>query len=400
MFVGFFYDLKTKGVPVSPTAFLKLQQALDMGLVSSLSDFYVIARSVLVKSERHFDLYDKIFASYFEGAEFIDEISTELEESMRHLLEEWLKDPEDLARMLGMDPEDIKHLSSEELVQYFLDRLREQTEEHHGGNRWIGTQGTSPVGHSGHHPQGMRVGGSSGGKSAIKVAMERRYKDYSAGRMIGRSEMGEALRHLKHLERVGPRDEVNIDESIRETCRQGGEIEIIFDKAMRDRLRIVLMMDNGGWSMDPYIEVCTTLFSYARSSFKDLKTFYFHNCIYDRVWEDPQRLRKPHKTLDFAKHDPETRLIIVGDASMAPYELFGADGSIYYQESQSRSGYRWLKYLSDTFSHAVWLNPKKKERWDWTEGTETISAVREVFPMFDLTIEGLEEAVAELKKKN
>jgi len=400
MFVGFFYDLHEKGVPVSPTSFLRLQRALYMGLVSSLEDFYVIARSVLVKSERFFDLYDRVFSSYFEGVEFTDEISRELEQSMRHLLEEWLKDPEELAEMLGVDPEDIENLTPEELVQYFLDRLREQTEAHHGGNRWIGTQGTSPVGHSGRHPGGMRVGGSSGGKTAVKVALERRYKDYSAGRMIGAAEIGEALRHLKDLRPVGPRDEVNIDESIRQTCRQGGEIEIVFERALRNRLRVALMMDNGGWSMDPYVEICTTLFAYARSNFKELHTFYFHNCIYDRVWEDPMRVRKPVKTLDFAKWDPETRLIIVGDASMAPYELLGPDGSIYYYESQSRPGIRWLEFLKDTFPKAVWLNPKHRDRWEWTEGAETIHRIRQVFPMFDLTIEGLESAVAELKKKN
>ena len=397
MFIGFFYELKDKGVPVSPTAFLRLQKALYMGLVNSLEDFYVITRSVLVKSERYFDLYDRIFASYFEGAEFTEEISQEWVESMRGLLEEWLKNPEELAELLGLNPEDILHLAPEELVKYFLDRLKEQTEAHHGGNRWIGTRGTSPVGHSGQNPSGMRVGGSSGGKTAIKVAMERRYKDYSVGRTIGAAEIGEALRHLKHLRPAGPRDVINIEESIKETCRNCGDIEIVFDRALRDRPRVILMMDNGGWSMDPYIEVCTTLFAYARSSFKEVNTYYFHNCIYDRVWEDPMRVRKPVKTLEFAKKDPETRLIIVGDASMAPYELLGPDGNIYYYERQSRSGVRWLELLAETFPHSVWLNPKLRDRWEWTEGAETISHIRQVFPMFDFTIEGLEGAVEKLK---
>ena len=399
MFIDFFYDLRNKGIPVSPTAFLRLQEALDLGLVASLEDFYVVARSVLVKSERYFDLYDRIFATYFEGAEFSDEISRELEESMRSLLEEWLKDPEELARLLGLDLNDILHLTPEELVKYFLEKLKEQTEAHHGGNRWIGTRGTSPVGHSGQNPGGMRVGGSSGGKTAVKVALERRYKDYSAGKTIGASEIGEALRHLKDLRPVGPRDVVNIEDSIRETCKNCGEIEIVFDHALRDRLRIMLMMDNGGWSMDPYIEVCTTLFAYARSAFKELSVYYFHNCIYDMVWEDPTRLRKPLKTIEFSRRDPETRLIIVGDASMAPYELKGPDGSIYYYERQSRSGLSWLKYLGECFPHAVWLNPKRKERWETTEGAETIEEIKRVFPMFDLTIEGLEQAVSKLRAK-
>ena len=400
MFIGFFYELKDQGVPVTPTAFLRLQKALDLGLVSSLEDFYVIARSVLVKSERHFDLYDRLFASYFQGAEFSPEIDQSLVESMRALLEDWLKSPEDLARLLDLDPESVKRLSPDELVKYFLERLKDQDEAHHGGDRWIGTGGTSPVGHSGFHPEGMRVGGASRGKSAVKVALERRYKDYSQGRTIGAAEIGEALRHLRHLRPEGPRDCINIDRSIKETVKNAGEIEIVFDRALRDRLRVILMMDNGGWSMDPYLEVCATLFAYASSSFKELKVYYFHNCIYDRVWEDPMRLRKPVKTLDFAKRDPETRLIIVGDASMAPYELVGADGSIYYYEKQSRTGYQWLKFLSEALPHSVWLNPKRKDRWEWTEGAETIARIRRLFPMFDLTLEGLEAAVQKLKAKS
>jgi len=399
MFIPFFYELRDKGIPVTPTAFLRLQKALHLGLVDSLEDFYTVARSVLVKSERYFDLYDRIFAHYFEGAEFSDEVSRELEEAMRSLLEEWLKSPEDVAALLGLDVEEVLKLTPEELVQYFLDKLKEQTEAHHGGNKWIGTQGASPVGHSGKNPAGMRVGGSSGGKTAIKVALERRYKDYSLGRTIGAAEIGEALRHLKDLQPVGPRDAVNIEKSINETCKNCGEIEIVFDKALRDRLRVVLMMDNGGWSMDPYIEVCQILFAYASSAFKELTTYYFHNCIYDQVWEDPQRIRKPVKSLEFARRDPATRLIIVGDASMAPYELQGPDGSIYYYERQSRSGLRWLQYLADCFPHSVWLNPKREERWEYTEGAETIARIREVFPMYDLTLEGLEQAVQKLKEK-
>jgi len=399
MFIDFFYELKDKGVPVSPTAFLRLQKALDMGLVMSLEDFYVVARSVLVKSERFFDLYDRIFAHYFEGAEFSDELSEELTEAMRALLDQFLKDPEELARMLGMDPEEALKLTPEELIKYFMDRLREQDEAHHGGNRWIGTQGTSPVGHSGTNPAGMRVGGASGGKTAIKVALERRYKDYSKGRPIGASEIGEALRHLRDLRPAGPRDEVNIEESINETVKNCGDIEIVFDKAMRDRLRVILMIDNGGWSMDPFIEIVQSLFSYSRSTFKELSTYFFHNCVYDRVWEDPMRVRKQVKTFDFAKREPESRLIIIGDASMAPYELLGPDGSIYYQERQSRSGLKWLQYLADCFPHSIWLNPKSEERWDYTEGAETISRIREVFPMFDMTLEGLEKAVVKLKEK-
>jgi len=179
MFVNFFYLLKKAGIPVSPTSFLRLQKALSMGLINSIDDFYTGARAILVKSERYFDLYDQVFAHHFEGAEFKEPSEFELSEVARALLEEWLKDPKGMADALGMNQEEMSKLSPEELLQYFLDRLKEQTEAHHGGRKWIGTGGTSPVGHSGYHPGGMRVGGISRNKSAVKVAMERRYRDYS-----------------------------------------------------------------------------------------------------------------------------------------------------------------------------------------------------------------------------
>jgi uncharacterized protein with von Willebrand factor type A (vWA) domain len=179
MFTSFFYTLKKVGIPVSPTSFLRLQKALNMGIINSLDDFYTAARAILIKSERYFDLYDQVFAHQFKGAELKDPEEFELSEIARALLDEWLKDPQGLADALGVNEEDLSKLSPDELIKYFLDRLKEQTEAHHGGSKWIGTGGTSPVGHSGYHPGGMRVGGVSRNKSAVKVAMDRRYRDYS-----------------------------------------------------------------------------------------------------------------------------------------------------------------------------------------------------------------------------
>ncbi len=399
MFVEFFYDLRSEGIPITPTAFLRLQKALDMGLVRSLEDLYIAARAIMIKSERFFDLYDRLFATYFYGAEFVRLEDEELEAAVRALLNEWLKSPEELALVLGLDPEKLKEYDPEELVKYFLDRLKEQTEAHHGGDKWIGTKGTSPVGHSGQHPGGMRVGGASMGKSAIKVAMERRWKDYAFDGPIDTSQMAEALKRLRNLKPVGPEDELNIDETIYQTVKKGGEIEIIFDRRKMDKLKVFLMMDNGGWSMDPYIEQCRTLFKYASSTFKEVRFFYFHNCIYDRVWEDPQRFKKQYKTKDFSKEDSDTRLIIVGDASMAPYELVHESGMIEYGGRQSKPGIFWLQYLNQCFPHSAWLNPKKKSSWEFTAGDWTIAKIRTVFPMFDLTLDGLEGAVKELAKK-
>jgi uncharacterized protein with von Willebrand factor type A (vWA) domain len=397
MFVDFFYFLKKVGIPVSPTSFLRLQKALSLGLVNSLDEFYITARTILVKSERYFDLYDQAFAHQFRGVEFKEADEFELSEMVRALLEDWLKDPKALADALGMDEKDLQQLSPEELLQYFLDRLKEQTEEHHGGSKWIGTGGTSPVGHSGYHPGGMRVGGTSRNKSAIKVALERRYKDYSQEGPLTQSQIGEALKRLRHMVPVGPKDKVNIDKTIYQTMKNAGEIEIIFDRSLKDRLKVILAIDNGGWSMDPYIALVQTLFNYARSQFKDLKTFFFHNTIYDYLWEDPPRRSKPFSTEQLVRLDPETRFIIVGDASMAPYELMGTDGSIYVGERSGRPSYERLKFIKETFPHSLWINPVMSEEWNYTR---TILQIREIFPMFELTLDGLEKAVTHMMTKH
>jgi uncharacterized protein len=301
MFTEFFYTLRRVGVPVTPTSFLRLQKALSLGLVNSVEDFYTAARSILVKSERYFDLYDQVFAHHFEGVELKDPSEVELDDMARSLLAEWLKDPEGLAQALGVDEKEISKLSPEELIQYFLDRLKEQTEAHHGGSKWIGTHGTSPVGHSGYHPGGMRVGGVSGNKSAVKVALDRRYRDYSQEGPLTPSQMAEALKRLRHMVPVGPKDQINIDKTIYQTMKNAGEIEIVFDRSLKDRLKVILAIDNGGWSMDPYIEMVQTLFNYSRAQFKDLKTFFFHNTIYDNLWEDPPRRNKPFPVNDLAR---------------------------------------------------------------------------------------------------
>jgi uncharacterized protein with von Willebrand factor type A (vWA) domain len=397
VFVRFFYMLRERGVPVTPTSFLRLQRALSLGVIGSVDDFYTAARSILVKSERYFDIYDQLFAHYFKGAQIEAMEDVELSDIARALLDEWLKHPRELAEALGLDEKKLAKYTPEELIRYFLDRLKEQKEAHHGGNRWIGTGGTSPVGHSGHHPGGMRVGGASRNKSAVKVAMERRYRDYSQEGPLTEFQMGEALKRLRRMIPHGPRDVVNVEKTITETMKSGGEISIVFDRRLADRLTVVLMIDNGGWSMDPYIEIVRTLFNYARSQFKDLRIYYFHNTLYGRVWSDPQRHLKPEAVEEFARRDPETRLIIVGDAAMAPYELMGTNGALYVGQQESRSSEERLKFLARTFRHAVWLNPQAESVWDYTW---TIGAIGKIFPMFELTLDGLEKAVQHLIKRH
>ena len=397
MFVHFFYMLRDKGIPVSPTSFLRLQKALGMGLVRSLEDFYIAARSLLVKSERYFDVYDQTFAAAFQGVSQVDPTEVELTELAKALLSEWLKDPGAMAEALGVPEEELKEMTPEELLQYFLERLKEQTEAHHGGNRWIGTHGTSPVGHSGEHPGGMRIGGESRNKSAIKVAMERRYRDYSQTGLITASQIGEALKRLKYLSPSGPQDVVNVDKTIYQTMRNAGEIEIVFDRRLSDRLKVKLMIDNGGWSMDPYVELVQVLFHYAQFQFKELEIYYFHNTIYKNVWHDPQRHKKPVLVEDFMKSDPETRLIIVGDASMAPYELMNQNGAIYINQNYLQPSIEYLKILAKSFRHAVWLNPVAQVDWSYTW---TIKSIEKIFPMFELTLDGLEKAVRHLMSRN
>jgi uncharacterized protein len=397
MFVEFFFLLKKSGIPVSPTSFLRLQKALSMGLINSIDDFYTGARSILVKSERYFDLYDQIFAHRFHGMELKEPTELELVEVARSLLEEWLKNPKELANALGMDEKELSKLTPEELIQYFLDRLKEQTEAHHGGSKWIGTGGTSPVGHSGHHPGGMRVGGVSRNKSAVKVAMDRRYRDYSQDGLLTQSQMGEALKRLRNMVPFGPKDKVNIDKTIYQTMKNAGEIEIIFDRSLKDRLKVILAIDNGGWSMDPYIGLVQTLFHYARSQFKDLRTFFFHNTIYDYLWEDPARRTKPFAVEELVRFNPDTRFVIVGDASMAPYELSATDGSIYIEERSGKPSYERLQFIARTFPHSIWINPKLAEEWPYIS---TIHYIQKIFPMFELTLDGLEKAVNSLIRKN
>lgn len=396
MFVSFFYKLKEVGVPVSPTSFLTFHKAMDSGLVVSVYDFYIAARTILIKSEKYFDLYDQVFAHVFEGTEISTGEDEEIEFWSHSMLDEWLKNPKQLAASLGVEESELSKLSPQELLEYFKKRLQDQKGRHDGGSKWIGTGGTSPVGHSGYHPGGMRVGGESLNKMAIQVAGQRRYRDYSSDGPLTTSSIAEALKKLRNLVPRGVKDRLNIDATIDQTLKNGGEIELVFDRSVVDRLKIVLAIDNGGWSMDPYVEVVQALFTYSRSQFKDLKTYFFHNTIYDLLWEDPGRRKQPKLIDEFVRNDPETRLIIVGDASMAPYELMVADGSIYAFEKSGRPSIERLKFLAETFNHCAWLNPVSRRNWDYTH---TIKVIGSIVPMYELSLDGLEKAITHLMQR-
>jgi len=396
MFIRFFYALREAGIPASPTAFLLLHRALALGLVKSLEDLYTAARAILVKTEKLFDLYDRVFAHVFAGAELNLVDDEEFDLLASGLLAEWLKNPRELARALGEDEKKLADMTPDEVLEYFKKRLRDQHERHDGGSKWIGTGGFSPVGHGGHHPGGLRVGGVSGNKSAVKVAGERRYRDYATDGPLTRHNIGEALKRLRNLVPQGTKDHLNIDASIYQTIKNGGEIELVFDRSYVDRLKVILAIDNGGWSMEPFIEVVRTLFIYARAQFKDVQTMYFHNTVYDALWKDPARRGQPLLLEQMAKLDPDTRLIFVGDASMAPYELLSADGSIYAFERSGKPSIERLRFLAGMFPHSVWLNPIRQSAWGYTR---TIAMIATVFPMFELSVDGLEKAVQHLMRK-
>ena len=268
MFSDFFLKLRDSGIPVSLKSYMTLQKALHLGLIGSLYELYVSARSILIKSERYFDLYDKLFAAYFEGADepLFEGITPD--EEMAALIAKWLEDPAAVAREFDIDEMMLENMSPEQLLEYFQDRLNDQIERHDFGTKWIGTAGTSPTGHSGYHPSGMRVGGRSSRMSALKVAGDRRYKDYTTEGPLSEATMMEALKRLKNMVPHGPKDTVDIDETITSTMKNAGEIEIVFRQSMKDRLKVILAIDNGGVSMDSYVNTVKKLFDHAHSFFQ------------------------------------------------------------------------------------------------------------------------------------
>ncbi len=386
LFLEFFYLLRQKGLPVSSREWLMFVDALAKGLVAAdLYRFYALARATLIKSEKHYDLFDQCFAHYFAGAE--------APQAFGRALQEWLEDP---IEQPELSPEDLALLEEhdfEELMKMFEERLKEQEERHDGGNRWIGTGGTSPFGHGGANPAGIRVGGQGGGGRAVQIAANRRFREYRSDLVLDTRQIGMALRRLRRLGREGVNTEVDIDQTIDATAKNAGDLEIIMCPPRENRLRVLLLMDVGG-SMDPFARLVSRLFSAAHqaSHFKEFHAYYFHNCVYDKVYET-HRLRKG-LTLDELTRRllPETRLIFVGDAHMAPYELTAPYGAVDYWEQNESAGISYLKRLDAHFLKSVWLNPIPKRFWTHP----TIRMIKECFPMFELTIEGLEDAVSEL----
>ncbi|HVG60271.1 MAG TPA: VWA domain-containing protein [Hyalangium sp.] len=390
MFLPFLYELRRRGVPVGTQEALALAGALHAGLHdSSLDGFYHVARSLLVHSETHLDAFDQAFLAHFKG---IESAGLELTQELM----DWLRDARERKDLTPEEQELLNSLDEEALQRLFEERLREQRERHDGGNRWIGTAGSSPFGNNGQGQQGNRVGGTGGRQgTAILQAGERRYQGYRDDVVLDTRQLEVALRKLRAFAREGLPDELDIDESINATAKNAGELEVVTRPPRRPNTRVVLLMDVGG-SMDPYAALVSRLFSAASRAthFKELRTYYFHNCVYGKLYGTPQLTggtTVPELMAQVGRHH---KLVIVGDAYMAPYELaIRADANGHYSP-EGLEGIVWLMQLAQHFERSAWLNPEPPRIWPGS----TIGTIARVFSMFPLTLEGLGEAVAHLTK--
>jgi uncharacterized protein len=384
VFVDFLFELRRQGVPVGTSEWLALHDALGLGLITSSESLYSLGRAILVHSEAHFDAYDLGFVAIFGGQEWIE---------LKEQLLEWLENPIPMKEMTPEAFEAMSGMSLEELLKKFEETLAEQKERHDGGNRWVGTGGTSPYGNGGKNPQGIRVGGSGGGRSAVQVAGERRYRDFRTDVTIDVRQFKVALRALRHLAREG-REELAIDPTIDVTCKQGGEIELVFEKERKNSIRLVLLMDAGG-SMDPYARMVDRLFSAASEigHWKSFDHYFFHNCPYNRVYTSIQRLDAVATGELLRKHPKNTKVVFVGDACMAPWELTAVGGALSLWDQNSRTGLQWIEAFSEHFDDAIWLNPEPERFWRH----ETIKAIGREIDMFPLTIDGLRAGIKRLR---
>lgn len=391
-FVPFLYELRAKKVKVGAQEAVALAKALSMGLHdSSLDGFYHLARAICVHRESDLDAFDEAFLSHFKG---IAGSSLELVKE----LDDWLKDPANRKELTPEELAAIDAIDMETLKRLFEERMKEQKDRHQGGNRWIGTGGTSPFGQFGAHPSGLRVGSQGGGRSAMGIADARRYKPYRSDLLLDVRQIEVALRKLRAFQREGQPDELDIDGTIDATAKNAGELEIVVRPPRKSNVRVLLLMDVGG-SMDPFADTVSRLFSAAKraSNIRTLKTYYFHNCIYGRLYET-ERFTDPVPVEELL-HDlsSEWKLVLVGDAAMHPAELLGAGDYEYYatgHHGPAQTGLSQLQKFADHFKRAAWLNPDPPNYWRGG----TAEQIARVFSMFHLTLDGLGEAIHHLSK--
>lgn len=392
MFIDFLYELRKRKVPVGTQEAVALAEALSKGLHdNSLDGFYQVSRALMIHSEQHLDDFDLAFAVTFRGAQV-----TALE--ITEELLSWLKDPKPMRELTDEERAMIEAMDLETVREQLRERLREQRERHDGGNRWVGTGGTSPFGRGGENPNGINIGGSSGkGRGgAMQSADARKYKPYRSDATLDTRQIEVALRKLRLFAREGGELELDLEKTIDETARNAGELEVVVRPPRRNNTRVILMMDVGG-SMEPHREYVSQLFTAAKRAthWKELRTYYFHNCVYGRVWKTDgfqESISVRELINECGKHSGrQYKLVMLGDALMAPYELMGFAG---IAEDDRITGVEWLMMLREHFEKSVWLNPEHPRGWRGN----TIEAISKVFPMHPLTVEGLGTAVDELIK--
>lgn len=390
MLIDFFYTLRAAKLPVSVKEFLTLLEALKAGVVDgSVDDFYYLARATLVKDEAHYDKFDRAFGAYFKGVELLTDFT-------RELPQDWLRKTLELE----LTPEQkaaIEKMGWDELMETLKKRFEEQKERHEGGNRWIGTGGTSPFGAWGYNPQGVRIGQDKGrNRSAVKVWDQRAYQDYDDARELGTRTIKVALRRLRRFAREGAAEELDLDATIHGTAANAGLLDIRMVPERHNRVKVLLLMDVGG-TMDEHVHRVEELFSAAKSEFKHLEFYYFHNCVYDFVWKNNRRrYSEKTPTWDLIRtYNKDYKLVFVGDATMSPYEILQPGGSVEYNNEEP--GAEWLRRLTEAFPRFAWINPEPQGVWAYRQ---SISIVQQLMNqrMFPLTLSGLEGAMRLLSK--
>lgn len=389
MLIDFFFTLKDAKIPVSIKEFLILLEAMQKQVISpSLDDFHYLSRITLVKDEAHYDKFDKTFGLYFKGIDAVFEKNPEipLDWLMKRMQRELTPEQKALLEKFGYD----------KLMDRLKELLAEQKERHEGGSKWIGTGGTSPFGNGGQNPEGIRIGGEGGNRTAVKVWEARAYRDYDAERELGTRNIKVALRRLRKFAREGAEEELALDDTIRATANNAGYLDIRMQPERKNNIKVLMLLDVGG-TMDDHIERTEELFSASKTEFKNMEFFYFHNCVYDYVWKNNRRRHAERfPTWDILrKYAPDTKLIFVGDATMSPYEILQPGGSVEYNNEEA--GAAWLQRFTSTFPKFIWLNPEPEGLWQYRQ---SIAVIRQIMNnrMFPLTIEGLERAMRLLSK--
>jgi len=389
--VNFFHGLKDAGIPVTTRELLDLLSAMEQHLVfADIDAFYHLSRAVLVKDEKYYDRFDRAFGLHFRELEGLDDVI----EAM--IPDDWLRN-EFMKQLSDEEKAKIESLGGlEKLIEEFKKRLEEQKKRHQGGNKWVGTGGTSPFGNSGYHPEGIRVGGESQNKRAVKVWERRDFKNYDDSVELGTRNIKVAMRRLRKFARTGAADELDLDDTISSTARNAGLLDIRMVPERHNAVKVLLFLDVGG-SMDPHVRVCQELFSAARTEFKHLEYFYFHNFIYESVWKNNIRRHNERTSLldVMHKYSHDYKIIFVGDASMSPYEILNPGGSVEHWNEES--GEIWMRRLRETYDKCVWLNPVPEDEWQYTQ---SVSITRQLMEgkMYPLTLGGLEDAMGFLAR--